>query len=473
MTNKTEIKRIFNLQSKASNVLSLRNSSYKERVEKIKSIRTFISNDANHKKIADALYKDLKKSNEEVISTEITPTLLNIKQVLKNLKQWMKDEHVPSPLTMVGTSSYIKYESKGNILLISPWNYPIFLSLYPLIYAIASGNSVILKPSEISTHSSKVIKNIIQTLFKENEVAVIEGSVEESTELLKLPFNHIHFTGSPRVGKIVMEAAAKNLSGITLELGGKSPVIVDGTGNIKNIAQKIAWAKTLNCGQTCIAPDFALLKKENLQDFITHFKNSVAQFYNVGNHGIEKSSDYGRIVDDINFKRIDAILKDAVKKGAKIETGGEINSKEKFMSPTLLSNVTQDMLVMQEEIFGPILPVITFENNSDVIELFQKMPSPLAIYIMSSNKKNIKYFMDNTVSGGVCINELMLTVVNPNLPFGGVNNSGIGKSGGKHSFNDFSNEKGVVKKNFGNFLKLVYPPFKKSIFKYFKHIVKI
>ena len=270
-----------------------------------------------------------------------------------------------------------------------------------------------------------------------------------------------------------MEAAAKNLSGITLELGGKSPVIVDGTGNIKNIAQKIAWAKTLNCGQTCIAPDFALLKKENLQDFITHFKNSIAQFYNVGNQGFEKSSDYGRIVDDINFKRIDAILKDAVKKGAKIETGGEINSKEKFMSPTLLSNVTQDMLVMQEEIFGPILPIITFEKNSDVIEIFQKMPSPLAIYIMSSNKKNIKYFMDNTVSGGVCINELMLTVVNPNLPFGGINNSGIGKSGGKHSFNDFSNEKGVVKKNFGNFLKLVYPPFKKSIFKYFKHIVKI
>lgn len=473
MTNKNEIKRIFKLQSQPSNVLSLRNSSYKERIEKIKSIRNFISNSANHIKIADALYKDLKKSNEEVISTEITPTLLNIKHVLKNLKQWMKDEHVPSPLTMVGTSSYIKYESKGNVLLISPWNYPIFLSLYPLIYAIASGNSVILKPSEISTHSSKVIKNIIQTLFKENEVAVIEGSVEESTELLKLPFNHIHFTGSPRVGKIVMEAAAKNLSGITLELGGKSPVIVDGTGNIKNIAQKIAWGKTLNCGQTCIAPDFVLLKKENLQEFITHFKNSVAQFYNVNNQGIEKSSDYGRIVDDVNFKRIETILKDAVKKGAKIETGGEINNKEKFMSPTLLSNVTQDMLVMQEEIFGPILPVITFENNSDVIELFEKMPSPLAIYIMSSNKKNIKFFMDNTVSGGVCINELMLTVVNPNLPFGGVNNSGIGKSGGKHSFNDFSNEKGVVKKNFGNFLKLVYPPFKKSIFKYFKHIVKI
>ena len=473
MTNKTEIKRIFNLQSKASNVLSLRNSSYKERVEKIKSIRTFISNDANHKKIADALYKDLKKSNEEVISTEITPTLLNIKQVLKNLKQWMKDEHVPSPLTMVGTSSYIKYESKGNILLISPWNYPIFLSLYPLIYAIASGNSVILKPSEISTYSSKVIKNIIQTLFKENEVAVIEGSVEESTELLKLPFNHIHFTGSPRVGKIVMEAAAKNLSGITLELGGKSPVIVDGTGNIKNIAQKIAWAKTLNCGQTCIAPDFVLIQKDKLSDFTKYFKNSVDKFYNSKEKGIEHSKDYGRIVDENNFKRVESHLKDAIKKGAKIEYGGELNEKEKFMAPTLLTNITLEMMVMQEEIFGPILPVLTFEKNSEVIELFQKMPSPLAIYIMSSNKKNIKFFMENTVSGGVSINELMMTVVNPNLPFGGINNSGIGKSGGKHSFVDFSNQKGVVKKKFGNMVKLVYPPFNKNIFKYFKTIAKI
>ena len=473
MESVKEIKRIFKLQSEPSNVLRLRNSSYKDRIEKIKRIENFLSSESNHQIIADALYKDLKKSNEEVITTEITPTLLNIKQVLRNLKQWMKDEHVPTPITMVGMSSYIKYESKGNILLISPWNYPIFLSLYPLIYGIAAGNAVIVKPSEVSSNTSKVIANMLQALFEENEVAVVEGSVKESTELLKLPFNHIHFTGSPKVGKIVMEAASKNLSAITLELGGKSPVIVDGTGNIKKITEKIAWGKTLNCGQTCIAPDFVLIQKDKLSDFTKYFKNSVDKFYNTKKEGIENSKDYGRIVNENNFKRVETHLKDAIKKGAKVEYGGKLNKKEKYIEPTLLTNITLEMMVMQEEIFGPILPVLTYEKNSEVIGLFQKMPSPLAIYIMSTDKKNIKFFIDNTVSGGVSINELMMTVVNPNLPFGGVNNSGIGKSGGKHSFVDFSNEKGVVKKKFGNMLKLVYPPFNKNIFKYFKTIAKI
>ena len=473
MSSSSEIKRIFDLQSEPTNIVRLRNSSYKERIDKIKRLQNFVLSEANHQIIAEALYKDLRKPNEEVITTEITPILLNTKHVLKNLKQWMKDEHVPSPITMVGMSSYVKYESKGTILLISPWNYPIFLTIYPLIYAIAAGNAVILKPSEISSHTSKVIANMVQTLYKEHEVAVIEGAVEESTELLKLPFNHIHFTGSPNVGKIVMEAAAKNLSGITLELGGKSPVIIDGSGNTKEIAEKIAWGKTLNCGQTCIAPDYILIQKNELATFISHFKTTVNKFYNSGNKGLDKAAAYGRIVDDKNFNRVEKLLKDALKKGAKIEFGGQHKKEEKFMEPTLLTNVNTEMLIMQEEIFGPLLPIIIFEKNSDVINFLQKMPSPLAIYIMSGKKKNIQYFLENTVSGGVGINELMLTPVNPNLPFGGVNNSGIGKSGGKHSFDDFSNPKGVVKKNFGNLLKLVYPPYKKTIFKYFKTIAKI
>ena len=473
MASQSEIKRIFDLQSDPANIVSLRNSSYKERIEKIKRIQNFVLSEANHQIIAEALYKDLRKPNEEVITTEITPILLNTKHVLKNLKQWMKDEHVPSPITMVGLSSYIKYESKGTVLLISPWNYPIFLTIYPLIYALAAGNAVILKPSEISSNTSKVIANMIQTLYEENEVAVIEGAVEESTELLKLPFNHIHFTGSPKVGKIVMEAAAKNLSGITLELGGKSPVIIDGTGNTQEIAEKIAWGKTLNCGQTCIAPDYILIQKNELATFISYFKTNVNKFYNAEDNGLNNAKDYGRIVDEKNFNRVEKLLQDAIKKGAKIEFGGQLKKEEKFMEPTLLTNVIPEMLVMQEEIFGPLLPIITFDKNSDVINFLQKMPSPLAIYIMSGKKKNIQYFLENTVSGGVGINELMLTPVNPNLPFGGVNNSGIGKSGGKHSFDDFSNPKGVVKKNFGNLLKLVYPPYKKTIFKYFKNIVKI
>ena len=472
MAIQSEIKRIFELQSEPANILRLRNSSYKERIEKIKRIQNFVLSEANHQIIAEALYKDLRKPNEEVITSEITPILLNTKHVLKNLKHWMKVEHVPSPITMVGMSSYIKYESKGTVLLISPWNYPMFLTIYPLIYALAAGNAVILKPSEISSNTSKVIANMIQTIYEEHEVAVIEGAVEESTELLKLPFNHIHFTGSPKVGKIVMEAAAKNLSGVTLELGGKSPVIIDGTGNTKEIAEKIAWGKTLNCGQTCIAPDYILIQKKEIETFISHFKTNVNKFYNANDNGLNNASEYGRIVDEKNFNRVEKLLQDAIKKGAKIEFGGQLKKEEKFMEPTLLTNVNTEMLIMQEEIFGPLLPIITFEKNSDVIDFLQKMPSPLAIYIMSGKKKNIQYFLDNTVSGGVGINELMLTPVNPNLPFGGVNNSGIGKSGGKHSFDDFSNPKGVVKKNFGNTLKLVYPPFKKGVFKYFKTIVR-
>ena len=385
----------------------------------------------------------------------------------------MKVEHVPSPITMVGMSSYIKYESKGTVLLISPWNYPIFLTIYPLIYALAAGNAVILKPSEISSNTSKVIANMIQTIYEEHEVAVIEGAVEESTELLKLPFNHIHFTGSPKVGKIVMEAAAKNLSGVTLELGGKSPVIIDGTGNTQEIAEKIAWGKTLNCGQTCIAPDYILIQKKEIETFISHFKTNVNKFYNPNDNGLNNASEYGRIIDEKNFNRVEKLLQDAIKKGAKIEFGGQLKKEEKFMEPTLLTNVNTEMLIMQEEIFGPLLPIITFEKNSDVINFLQKLPSPLAIYIMSKNKTNIQYFLNNTVSGGVGINELMLTPVNPNLPFGGINNSGMGKSGGKHSFYDFSNRKGITKKNFGNLLKLVYPPYKKSIFKYFKTIIRL
>ncbi|MDC3133773.1 aldehyde dehydrogenase family protein [Bacteroidota bacterium] len=314
MASQSEIKRIFDLQSDPANIVSLRNSSYKERIEKIKRIQNFVLSEANHQIIAEALYKDLRKPNEEVITSEITPILLNTKHVLKNLKQWMKDEHVPSPITMVGLSSYIKYESKGTVLLISPWNYPIFLTIYPLIYALAAGNAVILKPSEISSNTSKVIANMIQTIYEEREVAVIEGAVEESTELLKLPFNHIHFTGSPKVGKIVMEAAAKNLSGITLELGGKSPVIIDGTGNTQEIAEKIAWGKTLNCGQTCIAPDYILIQKNELATFISHFKTNVNKFYNAEDNGLNNAKDYGRIVDEKNFNRVEKLLQDAIKK---------------------------------------------------------------------------------------------------------------------------------------------------------------
>ncbi len=468
-----EIKRIYELQANPANIIELRNSSYNDRIAKIKSILNYILHEDNHRQIAEALYKDLRKSNEEVITTEMTPVILTIKEVCKKLKYWTKDVHVPSPITMVGMSSFIKYESKGNILIIGPWNYPFQLTIYPLVYAIAAGNTAIIKPSELSSHTAKALSIMIKALFDENEVAVIEGGVPEATALLKLPFNHIHFTGSPKVGKIVMEAAAKNLSGITLELGGKSPVIIDGSTNIASTAEKICWGKTMNSGQTCIAPDYAIIHESVQEKFIEGFKKACDKFYNPQNKGIEHSKDYGRIINEQNFDRVHNILQDAIDKGAKVAYGGNVKKEEKYIEPTLLTNVNMNMKVMQEEIFGPIIPIVPYKNKQEVIEIIQQLPSPLALYIMSEKRSEIDYFLNNTVSGGTCINELMLTSVNPHLPFGGVNNSGFGKTGGKHSFMDFSNQRGIVKRNIGNSLKLIYPPFNDKIFKYFKKVIRI
>ena len=472
MSINTEINRIYEVQSNPKNVLALRNSSYQDRIAKIKSIYNYILNQSNHNRIAEALYKDLRKSNEEVITTEMTPVILTIKEVCKKLKQWMKDEHVPSPVTMVGMSSFIKYESKGNILIIGPWNYPFQLVIYPLVYAIAAGNTTIIKPSEFSSHTANAISIMIKELFDENEVAVVEGGIPEATALLALPFNHIHFTGSPKVGKIVMEAAAKNLTAVTLELGGKSPVIIDGSTNLNSTAEKVCWGKTLNSGQTCIAPDFAVVQENALDGFVEGFRKACEKFYDPNKKGIDQSKDYGRIINDDNFDRVLALLEDAKEKGAKVEFGGEVNKQDRYIQPTLLSNVNREMKIMQDEIFGPILPVVSYKNKEDVTELLNSFPSPLALYIMSNNKNNTQYFLNHTVAGGTCINELMLTSVNPHLPFGGVNNSGVGKTGGKHSFMDFSNQRGVIKRKYGNSIKLIYPPFNKQIFKYFQKVIK-
>ncbi len=472
MENSNEVLRIFELQNDIENLNSLKNSSANERITKIKSILQYILNPAKHKLISAALFEDLHKSNEEVITTEISPLILTIKEVVKKLKSWMKDEHVPSPITMTGMSSYIKYEGKGTVLILSPWNYPFQLTIYPLIYALAAGNAVIIKPSEISNNNSAVISAMMKELFDENEVSVIQGDASVATELLKQPFNHIHFTGSPKVGKIVMAAASKNLSGVTLELGGKSPVIIDDTCNAKNAAEKVAWAKSLNSGQTCIAPDYALVQEDQLEAFISGFNTTINKFYNADNKGIHSSKDYGRIINGPNFNRIKNLVDDAITNGAKIEFGGDFNEDEKFISPTLINNVNMEMDIMKNEIFGPILPIISYKNKEDAIQIIQKLPTPLAFYVMSNKKSSINYFLNNTSSGGSCINELMLTSVNPHLPFGGLNNSGIGKSNGKHSFEDFSNPRGIVKRNWGS-LKPIYPPFNSKIFKYFKKIVSI
>lgn len=467
-----EVDKIFNIQSSIDNLQSLKNTNYRERIVNIKKIESFILNEDNHKNIAKALWNDLRKSNEEVISTEISPIILTIKHICKNLKSWMQDKHVPSPLTMAGMQSYIKYEPKGVVLIMSPWNYPFYLTVVPLVYAIAAGNSVIVKPSEISNSTSSIIKSIISEIFKQNEVAVIEGGVDIATALLNKATNHIHFTGSPNVGKIVMKAASNNLTSVTLELGGKSPVIIDESSKIFASTKKIAWAKCLNNGQTCVAPDYAFIHESKMNEFKTIFSDTINKFYNSNNKGISQSPDYCRIINKKNHSRLTELIDDAISKGAEKISFEDSNPEDKFIAPTLLLNVNEEMKIMHEEIFGPVLPIITYNDISEVISYINNRPTPLASYIMSSSNKNIKFIIDNTSSGGTVVNELMMTSVNPNLPFGGKNNSGIGKSNGIHSFIDFSNERGIIVRKWGN-LNIIYPPYNAKIFKLFKKIIKI
>jgi len=469
--NIQEVERIYTLQHTIENMQRVRNTSVKERIAKIKKIEKYLLDKTNQNKLKSALWKDLRKSEAEMLATEIAPVISSIHHVYKNLSEWMEDNYVDAPITLAGVYSKIKYEPKGHVLIIAPWNYPLQLVFNPLIHAIAAGNVIMVKPSEMAANTAIFIEEMIKSLFEESEIAVVQGDVPVTTKILEQQFHHIFFTGSPNVGKIVMQAAAKHLTSVTLELGGKSPTIVDESCNAKSAAEKIAWGKCLNNGQTCIAPDYLLIQESKLKDFTESFRQTIQKFYNQENKGIDQSDDYGRIINVKNFHRIKSLIDDAVSKGATIEFGGEFQENENFISPTLISNIKNDMLIIHEEIFGPVLPIITFKNINEAIAFINDKPKPLAFYIMSNNSKNINYILNNTSAGGVVVNDLMLTTINPNMPFGGVNNSGIGKSNGRHSFIEFSNEKAVLVRRWGTF-KMIYPPYKIGLFNWLVKIAK-
>ena len=465
-----DIKSIFETQQ--NNRDNLKRTSAKERIAKLVKVEKYISDQSNIDALEQALYKDFKKPSAEVYLTELGVVHAQISYIKNNLSYWMLNKKVDTPLLLQGTSSYIKYEPKGVCLVISPWNYPFNLAMVPVLYAIAAGNTVILKPSEITTHTSAYLNKMISELFETDEVCVVEGDVATSTSLLELPFDHIFFTGSPQVGKIVMAAAAKNLTSVTLELGGKSPAIIDEKVDVSSAAEKLAWAKCLNNGQTCIAPDYAIVHENKKEALIAELKNNIGGYYNHESKGIQASQDYSRIVNNKHLNRIKALVDDAVEKGAKLECGGDVNQEDNFLSPTILSNVNEDMSIMQEEIFGPVLPVMTFKNKEEVPELINKRPKPLSMYIASKSHKNIQYYIDNTSAGGTIVNDYMLGYSNPNLPFGGVNNSGIGKSLGFHSFVGFSNERGILKRHYMKLKPFMYPPYTNFVKKVIKLIYK-
>jgi aldehyde dehydrogenase (NAD+) len=456
LTEQMQAKILFENQLHKS--IHWRKSSFEERILRLQRLRDWIKN--HQEEIRKALWQDFNKPAPEVDLNEIFPVTSEINHAIKNLKSWMAPKKVSTPLPMIGTSAWIHYEPKGRCLIISPWNFPFNLTIGPLVSAIAAGCTAIIKPSEYSPHTSELIASMVKDIFEENEIAVCLGEVQVSTELLNLPFDHIFFTGSPAVGKIVMKAASQHLSSVTLELGGKSPVIIDSSADLKDAAQKIIWGKFVNCGQTCIAPDYILVPEEFKEEFLMQAKTQLQIYYDSAFQGIEKSPDYARIINLKHFERLKTLLDDALEKGGRIAFGGKSDSSSKYFEPTLLTGLSPDMLILQEEIFGPILPILSYKNLQEAIDLINSQPKPLALYYFGANSKNSKKVLEETSSGNMVINDCVLHFLHNELPFGGVNNSGIGKAHGYYGFLAFSNEKGVLKQRVGyNNVSLLRPPY--------------
>jgi aldehyde dehydrogenase (NAD+) len=448
------------LHSLKSKVHSQRSEKISSRKERLKKLLHWI--EFNDEAIKSALYADFKKPASEVDLSEILPVTSEIKHTLSHLNSWTQLKKVDTPLTLLGSTSHIQYEPKGACLIIAPWNFPFNLAIGPLVSCLAAGNTALIKPSEMTPNTSALIVKMIAELYTPAEVTVVTGGVDVSQALLKLPFDHIFFTGSPQVGKIVMHAAAEHLTSVTLELGGKSPAVIDKTANINDSAEKIAWGKFLNNGQTCIAPDY-LLVHESIQDkFLETLKIKVANQFNGNGNGYQNSPDYGRIVGKKHFAHLNDLLKDALSKGADLVMGDNAIEEENHMPPVILKNVAMDTKMMEEEIFGPLLPVISYATLDEALNIINAKPKPLALYYFGRNSKNKKRMLHETSSGGVCINDCVLHFNHMNLPFGGVNNSGIGKSHGYYGFLAFSNEKAVLKQRIGlTSIKMIYPPYSK------------
>lgn len=401
--------------------------------------------------ITDALRLDLGKSAFEAYATEIGIVLEEISLHQKKLKSWAKTKKVSTPLAALPGSSFLKPEPYGNTLIIAPWNYPFQLAIGPLVGAIAAGNCAIIKPSEISTHTENVIQRLINDHFPAEYLAVITGDAHTSKILLEKPFDLIFFTGSPRVGKIVMKAAAENLSKVILELGGKSPVIVDEDVDVQLAAKRIIWGKCINAGQTCIAPDYILVHHRQHKALLAALVEAIKGFY--GEDPV-KHPDYPRIISQANVVRLAELMK-----AGNCVFGGAYDEQERSFAPTIIDQPALDSLLMQEEIFGPILPVLVYYHLHEAIAFVNQRPKPLALYLFSGNKRNLKQMTDKISAGGITINDTIMHFTNAKLPFGGVGNSGMGNYHGKASFEAFSHLKPIMKRATWIDIPLRYPPF--------------
>jgi aldehyde dehydrogenase (NAD+) len=431
------------------------------RIEQLRQIRKMVVDQQD--RIFAAMQEDLGRCDMESWTAELGGVISEVDHSLKHLKKWVKARKVPTPIIAQPGKSYMLPEPLGTILIIGAWNYPLLLVLSPLISAVSAGNNALIKPSELSANVSTLLAELVAKYLDPDAFAVVEGAVDETTELLKHQFDHIIYTGGEVVGKIVMRAAAEFLTPVTLELGGKSPCIVDSSTDLEVTAARIVWSKWMNAGQTCVAPDYVLVEESFAAPLIDAIKGKLTEFYSAN---AANSKDYGRIVSERHIARIISYLD-----GQDVVYGGKHDVADKYIEPTIVLNPPHDSSLMQEEIFGPILPIVTVKNIGQSIPFVNGRAKPLALYLFSKNKDFEQQVLTSTSAGMVCINDGFMFAANPNLPFGGVGSSGTGAYHGKIGFDNFSHLKTVMKRSFWFDVPLRYPPFTDKKFKLLKKLV--
>ncbi len=424
------------------------------RKEDLQKLRDMLTD--HEKEICEAVYKDLKKPEMEVVSSEILTILDEIDVHLKKLEDWVKPEKAWANLISLPSKNEIHRMPYGVTLIIGAWNYPVNLLLLPLAGSISGGNCTILKPSELAPYTSALIRKLIGKTFDRRLIHVVEGGVDVSQELLDQSFDKIFFTGSSRVGRIVMEKAAQKLTPVTLELGGKSPAVVHKDADIKTAARRIVWGKFMNAGQTCIAPDFVLVHRQEKDELVKQLKKAIRKYY--GKNPFD-SSDYGRIINHGHFERITALMA-----GANVISGGDTKAEEKYIEPTIIDGIDWEHPVMKEEIFGPVLPIMTYGDQRSPVDLLRMLPSPLALYIFAENEEFIQKLIVNLPHGGTCVNDVIMHITNPGLPFGGSGNSGMGQYHGRYSFECFTRPHAVMYRKTWPDPSFRYPPYGKKLF---------
>lgn len=422
--------------------LRLRNSSAEERIKKIKAVWDAIVVRQEDIYAAGANERGVEPAD---LAGELVMVKAEVDFISKNLKKWMKPRRVKNTLFTIGKTCEIRLQSKGVVLNFPAYNAPTCETFLPMFSAMAAGNAVIIKPSEHAPETAQIIEEIVHSTLPSDEAYVVQGAVDVAQELLSLPFNHIYYTGGNTVGKIVMKAAADHFASVTLEMGGKSPVIIDETAKLENAATKVAWGRVMNAGQVCVAPEYVIAHESIADEFSKLVASKMDELYNSEKTGLENSKYVPRIINERHTVRIKGLIDDATKKGAKLVFGGGSNKDDRYIEPTILSDMSEDMNIMQEEVFGPVLSLLTFKDKSEVIDLIAKRPNPLALYIYTTNKENAEYFLTNTSSGSAVVNNNCIQAGgNPNLPFGGTGGSGMGRAGGFRGFTELSNERSVV-----------------------------